>query len=267
MSLVATLPFPTFAGLGRLCGFPLEVRQEIYHYSILFCRRIPKEDDFSYLWPDPLLLNDNSYIHVLLLDGRPYHQAKITNLLCVNSTIHREVEEVFHTRFFHLFRAPFKSFDWDQDLYNLFHARAKTQISRLSLLLVVTKAPGLTELQRRTLLVWKEGYTILVQCFSNLRTVCFEIRVPSSPVTTRLHKPMMEKCLAVARPLKDIEGLRMNWVGKNVGAHIAQLCESVSGFGEDWPWNDYDQSLYHLRKELDEGLVTISRVLWLNADG
>lgn len=78
---------------------------------------------------------------------------------------------------------------------------------------------------------------------------------------------MMEKCLAVARPLKDIEGLRINWVGKNVGAHIAQLCESVSGFGEDWPWNDYDQSLYHLRKELDEGLVTISRVLWLNADG
>lgn len=103
--------------------------------------------------------------------------------------------------------------------------------------------------------MWKEGYTILVQCLSNLRTVCFEIRVPSSSVTTQLHKPMMEKCLAVARPLKDIEGLRINWVGKNVGAHIAHLCESVSGSGEEWPWNNYDQALYDLREELDGGLV------------
>lgn len=90
--------------------------------------------------------------------------------------------------------------------------------------------------------------------------------MPSSPVTTRLHKPMMEKCLAVARPLKDIEGLRINWVGKHLGAHVAQLCESVSGSGEDWPWNNYDQSLYDLREELDGGLVLISRVLGLNAD-
>ena len=74
----------------------------------------------------------------------------------------------------------------------------------------------------------------------------------------------MEKSLAVARPFKD---LRIHWVGENHGAHVAQLCENVSGSGRDWPWSRYDESVYLLREERDAGLVSISSERRPDAEG
>lgn len=259
MSLIITLPSHTLP-------FPLELRQEIYRYYILLCRQTPKQTSPCDLWPKPSRLNNNNYIHVTLLHGRPHYHAEITNLLCVSSPIHREVEDLLHTRFVHLFQAPDSSLKLGRDLNSNFHARAKAQISRMSFVILPGKAPGMSEVQRHRLLLCKEGNALLVHCFANLRTVCFEIRVPSSPVTTRLHKSMMEKCLAIARPCKDVKNLRISWVGEGLGAHIAQLCESVSGSAGHWPWTFYDESLCHLRKCIDERRVSLSQARWLNAD-
>lgn len=266
MSLIANLPCHTLPALEQLGGFPLEIRQEIYQYYILLCRRTPDQTSPSALWPKPSLSNNNSCIFVKLLGGRPHYHAEITNLLCVNSAIHREVKEVLHTRFVHLFQAPDSSLTLARDLNNDFHARAKLRISHLGFVILPGKAPGLSGIQRHRLLVWKESNALLVNYFPNLRTVCFEIRVPSSLATTRVSKSMVEKCLAVARPFKDVKDLRISWVGEGLGAHIAHSCESVSGPGGHWPWTCYDQSLCHLREYIDERLV-LSGVHWLNAAG
>lgn len=265
MSLIASLPYDTLSALGHLRGLPLEVRQEIYHHYLLLCRWTLAENHLSDLWPQPSLLKDDNYILVKLrAGGCPHYHVQDTNLLCVNSTIYREVEEVLHARFVYLFSTASTSFELTCSFDHHLHACAKTQISRLSFVISINKSPGLDDVQRLRLLLWKESYAMLVQCLSNLSTVCFEIRVPWSPVTAWLHKPMMEKSLAVARPFKN---LRIHWVGENHGAHVAQLCENVSGSGGDWPWSGYDESLYLLREERDAGLVPISSERRPDAEG
>lgn len=249
--------------LGRLSVFPAEVRQEIYLQFILLCRRIPTNaDSLTQAWPTPSLLTNEKYILVRPTiagsychkrdegDYGSYIAGTLTNLLCVNSSIHGEVETVFYTRCVFLFSTRW-CIEESRAFTVLLNERAKAQIGRLSLLLHIGKAPSLVGLEKQRVLEWREGNKLLAKHLPRLRTVCFEIRVPENPVTPKLHRPMQEKCLVVARPFKDVSGLRISWVGENRGAHIAQLCESVTGSGEDWPRNRFEQRLYLMLEEDD----------------
>lgn len=232
-----------------LLNLPIEIRREIYHYYFLACPKLYSMSDIHFSWPNPDLLNNTSYMRVCPpisptdqnAPHRPIHpRFKITSLIGINSQIREEAEDVLYRRFVLLFKMNLRYHAADS-----FTSQASphilSRIARIMLYIDIDpeRAPSATELS--SLRDRRKVSELFAREMLGLRSVCFDVIARSNPVSASSHKYMVQKCLYVAGPYKDVPGFQVRWVGAGIGARIAQLCADEIALG-DWepdmlyPW-------------------------------
>lgn len=220
---------PATPSASPFLTLPLEIRIEIYRYYFHSCRKSPTLSKRIPLWPNPELLDNTSFMLVHPRADRKsqnepkFPRSETASLLGACRRIHDEAEEVLYSHFMLLF-----GYSLSSESATLFMNHASSQalrrIARVGFYINLDKAPGSSAVERNNLRDWRKASGIFAKGLLGLRSVYFEIDVPSSPVSTRLYNYMVQKALNVARPYRDVPGLQIRWVGEDLGAHIAQLC-------------------------------------------
>ena len=237
---------PKISSLGSsFFSLPSEIRRKIYFYYFLSCRRMAKGNLDLGTWPDPDLLGSNNYILVSPQSGLDcdFNQERASNVFCVSREIYLESQEVFFSRFILCF-----SVFWNKKQALEFTIQLSTVASSKirHLAFAISFSNGNHPRDLRNLM---EANTLLVSHLHGLRSVFFQLHVwsdgwPSSEVDWSISS-LMETFLAVARPFKDVRGLKIRWVGLDLGEEVAKLCEERTVKEYDWPWTKMDEMFLH----------------------
>lgn len=233
----------------KFLSLPLEIRQEIYQHYLLACRRHPLAGPGGG-YPTPHLQEDYGHGHSWILvpsyKAVPYSRdrknskptSKISDLLRVSRSINADAQAVLYERFifsFSVWHSPSWAYYFFKDMNKL----ARAQIRHLALVIRIyngwvtddAHTPKVDRFED-----WIEGNEVLVDLLPSLRSVAFELQIPSyrynprvySPVpdhfSSPIFAPLVKKCLAIARPFNQVPGLQIRWVGQDLGAEVAHLC-------------------------------------------
>lgn len=233
---------------------PLEIRQEIYRYFFLTCRRQATPEARRLGGFPTHSLQDTHSPNANWILVAPEKQScsqhlcfqftsgLISNLLRVNSAIRDEAQAFLYGHFvlcFSVWHSGPRASDFLRGLGHL----ATTQINHLAFIIRdhicrQWQNGGCKNLGVERSVEWIEGNQALVKSLPGLRNVTFEVQVTayrpgpnfdwneteSSSYSSFDYEPVIENCLLIASPFRQMPGIQIRWIGEHHGAHISHLC-------------------------------------------
>ena len=228
---------------------PLEIRQEIYRLFLLDCRQLPGTETIRLGGFPTHRLHDNQkrprdWLLVAPEEaGQPfpsklasweYTIKRISKLLLTSRVIKSEAEAVLHEHFVFQFSIWHSAAFAHQFLTSL-HSGVKPPIAHLGFVIRIRQCRGASRAREgKRMREWREGNEVLLNHLPCLRSVSFEVQIPTYRYNGILNTPiptddvnyelLVETCLLIAYGFMQVHGLQINWMGQNLGAEVALLC-------------------------------------------